>query len=125
MRVIIRQFREQNIQTIAPGIEDAEDLALLEARDLLFARLMQYRAYKDVSRTIAERLADEGRRFPRSVSLEPQHASLLPELVWTLGPEGLAAIAASTQRTRDEERYNALIEVWPRLVANAPTEGLF
>ncbi len=37
----------------------------------------------------------------------------------------LAAIAASTQRTKDEERYNALIEVWPRLVANAPTEGLF
>ncbi len=79
-------------------VEDEEDLELLEARDLLFARLLQYRAYKDVSRTIAERLADEGRRFPRSVSLEPQHASLLPELVWTLGPEGLAAVAAKALR---------------------------
>lgn len=79
-------------------VEDEEDLELLEARDLLFARLLQYRAYKDVSRTIAERLAAEGRRFPRSVSLEPQHASLLPELVWTLGPEGLAAVAAKALR---------------------------
>ena len=75
-------------------VEDEEDLELLEARDLLFARLLQYRAYKDVSATIAARLADEGRRFPRAVSLEPAHAGLLPELVWTLGAAGLAALAA-------------------------------
>ncbi|WP_240916231.1 ScpA family protein [Sanguibacter sp. HDW7] len=75
-------------------VEDAEDLELLEARDLLFARLLQYRAYKDVSRAFAERLVREGRSVPRSVGLEPEHAALLPELVWTLGPEGLALLAA-------------------------------
>nr|WP_194719782.1 ScpA family protein [Cellulosimicrobium arenosum] len=75
-------------------VEDAEDLALLEARDLLFARLLQYRAYKDVSAVVATRLADEGRRFPRVVQLEPHLAALLPELVWSVGPDQLAAMAA-------------------------------
>nr|WP_225220687.1 segregation/condensation protein A [Oerskovia merdavium] len=75
-------------------VESAEDLELLEARDLLFARLLQYRAYKQVSAVIAERLATEGRRFPRVVQLEPHLAALLPELVWKLGPDQLAALAA-------------------------------
>ncbi|WP_066588271.1 segregation and condensation protein A [Cellulomonas timonensis] len=75
-------------------VEDAEDLELLEARDLLFVRLLQYRAYKVVARDIGERLTAEGRRFPRSVTLEPQLAALLPELVWQIGPQQLAALAA-------------------------------
>nr|WP_321575361.1 ScpA family protein [Oerskovia douganii] len=75
-------------------VESAEDLELLEARDLLFARLLQYRAYKQVSAVIADRLATEGRRFPRIVQLEPHLAALLPELVWKLGPDQLAAMAA-------------------------------
>ncbi len=75
-------------------VEDAEDLELLEARDLLFARLLQYRAYKQVAAAIADRLATEGRRFPRTVQLEPHFAALLPELVWRIGPEQLAALAA-------------------------------
>jgi segregation and condensation protein A len=81
---------------LLPGVveEDAEDLELLEARDLLFARLLQYRAYKQVSAVLAERLATEGRRVPRSVPLEPEVAALLPELVWTLTPERLAELAA-------------------------------
>lgn len=78
----------------AGEVEDAEDLALLEARDLLFARLLQYRAYKQVAAGIAERLETEGRRFPRTVQLEPHLAALLPELVWRIGPEQLAALAA-------------------------------
>ncbi|RYV50866.1 segregation and condensation protein A [Pengzhenrongella frigida] len=78
----------------AGAVEDAEDLELLEARDLLFARLLQYRAYKEVAAAIAVRLAAEGRRYPRTVSLEPQLAALLPELVWQVGPEQLAALAA-------------------------------
>jgi len=76
------------------AVEDDEDLELLEARDLLFARLLQYRAYKRVAASFAARLADEGRRRPRAVTLEPQLAALLPELVWTLGPDELAALAA-------------------------------
>jgi segregation and condensation protein A len=81
---------------LLPGVveEDAEDLELLEARDLLFARLLQYRAYKQVSGILAERLETEGRRVPRSVPLEPHVAALLPELVWTLDGARLAELAA-------------------------------
>lgn len=75
-------------------VEDAEDLELLEARDLLFARLLQYRAYKDVAEAVAVRLTDQGRRFPRAVGLEPQFAALLPELVWSMTPDELASLAA-------------------------------
>jgi len=78
----------------AGDVEDAEDLELLEARDLLFARLLQYRAYKQVAAAIADKLASEGRRFPRTVTLEPHLAALLPELVWQLGPDELAVLAA-------------------------------
>ncbi len=78
----------------AGDVEDAEDLELLEARDLLFARLLQYRAYKVVAADIGRRLLDQGRRFPRTVELEPQLAAMLPELVWQIGPQELAALAA-------------------------------
>ena len=76
-------------------VEDEEDLALLEARDLLFARLMQYRAYKLMAGVMAERLAGESRRFPRVVGLEPRFAELLPEVLISVGPEELAALAAA------------------------------
>ena len=75
-------------------VEDEEDLALLEARDLLFARLLQYRAYKQVAAVFAGRMADEAGRFPRAVSLEPQLAGLLPEVLLGLGPHEFAALAA-------------------------------
>ncbi len=81
-------------------VEDAEDLELLEARDLLFARLLQYRAYKEVAADLGARLLSEGRRFPRAVQLEPHLAALLPELVWQLGPDQLAALAARAQTPR-------------------------
>ncbi len=75
-------------------LEDEEDLALLEARDLLFARLLQYRAYKRIAALFAERWAAELRSRPRTVGLEPQHAALLPEVVISIGPEGFARLAA-------------------------------
>lgn len=75
-------------------VEDEEDLALLEARDLLFARLMQYRAFKQVAGVMAERLARESRRFPRIVTLEPRFADLLPEVLISVGPRELAHLAA-------------------------------
>ena len=75
-------------------MEDEEDLALLEARDLLFARLLQYRAYKEVAALFAERMATAGRRFPRTAGLEPQFAALLPEVLIGLGPDQFAALAA-------------------------------
>jgi segregation and condensation protein A len=75
-------------------VEDEEDLALLEARDLLFARLLQYRAFKQVAAVLEDRLAAEGRRFPRTVGLEERFAALLPEVLLGLGPEELAALAS-------------------------------
>ena len=64
----------------AGDIEDPEDLALLEARDLLFARLLQYRAFKQVAGWLAATLAEQGRRLPRDVGVEPRFARLLPEV---------------------------------------------
>lgn len=78
----------------AGSVEDEEDLALLEARDLLFARLLQYRAYKQVAAIFAARMAEEATRFPRAVGLEPRYATLLPEVLLGLGPVELAALAA-------------------------------
>ncbi len=76
-------------------VEDEEDLALLEARDLLFARLMQYRAFKEVATLISTRLEQEERRHARSVSLEPRFAELLPEVIVSVGPDDLARLAAA------------------------------
>lgn len=76
-------------------VEDEEDLALLEARDLLFARLMQYRAFKQAASYFEERLGAESRRYPRSVSLDPRFAELLPEVIVSIGPDELARLAAA------------------------------
>jgi segregation and condensation protein A len=76
------------------GTTDAEeDVALLEARDLLFARLLQYKAFRDVSALMRVRMESESRRFPRQTTLDPRFASVLPELVWTLSPEQFGALA--------------------------------
>ncbi|MFC7328400.1 segregation and condensation protein A [Marinactinospora rubrisoli] len=75
-------------------IEDEADLALLEARDLLFARLLQYRAYKEAAAVFAARLAAQGRRFPRAVPLEPRFAESRPDVFIKLGPQEFAALAA-------------------------------
>ena len=76
------------------GPQDEEDLALIEARDLLFARLLQYRAFKDIAFTFAQRMATAGRMTPRQAGIEPQFAKLLPELIMGITPEQLAMIAA-------------------------------
>jgi len=81
-------------------VEDAEDLALLEARDLLFARLLQYRAYKLVAATFAERFSVEGLRVPRSVPLDAELSGLLPELVTAFTGEQLALMAAAALAPR-------------------------
>jgi segregation and condensation protein A len=81
-------------------VEDEEDLALLEARDLLFARLLQYRAYKEVASILAIGFAEESRRFPRLVGLEPQFAGLLPEVLLGLGPAEFASLAGRALRPK-------------------------
>lgn len=75
-------------------VEDDEDLAVLEARDLLFARLLQYRAYKEVAAAMAAELAATERSRPRPGGLEDQFKAVLPELVLDITPDQLAELAA-------------------------------
>ncbi|MFF4232275.1 segregation/condensation protein A [Streptomyces sp. NPDC001820] len=81
-------------------VEDEADLALLEARDLLFARLLQYRAYKQIAEIFNTRLEEEGKRYPRTVGLEAHHAELLPEVVISIGAEGFAKLAVKAMQPR-------------------------
>ncbi len=83
-------------------VEDEEDLALLEARDLLFARLLQYRAFKQVADVLEQRMTVEARRHPRVVGLEERYANLLPEVLIGLGLEEFAGLAARALETRPE-----------------------
>ncbi|GAB2969473.1 segregation and condensation protein A [Frigoribacterium salinisoli] len=80
---------------------DAEDVALLEARDLLFARLLQYRAFKLAARWFAEHAEAESRRHARSVRLEEKYRETVPELTWTLSPDDFAALAALALTPRE------------------------
>jgi segregation and condensation protein A len=81
-------------------VEDEEDLALLEARDLLFARLLQYKAFKQVAGVLQRRLADEARRHPRAVGLEDRFATLLPEVLIGIGLDQFAALAAKAMEPK-------------------------
>ncbi|GAA1975685.1 hypothetical protein GCM10009798_41190 [Nocardioides panacihumi] len=75
-------------------VEDEEDLALLEARDLLFARLLQYKAFKQIAGVLERRLAEESTRHPRAVGLEERFATLLPEVLIGIGLQQFAQLAA-------------------------------
>jgi segregation and condensation protein A len=78
----------------AAEVEDEDDLEALEARDLLFARLLQYRAYKQAAAFLREREAAAAQRFGREASLEPRFADLMPEVLLGVTPEQFAALAA-------------------------------
>lgn len=85
----------------AGEVEDAEDIALLEARDLLFARLLQYKAFKEVAGIVGATLEQEARRYPRHVALEQHFAAMLPDLVWRHTPEQFAELAAAALKPKD------------------------
>lgn len=85
------------------GAADEEDLELIEARDLLFARLLQYRAFKDVAAHFGATMATTGRMTPRQAGLEPHLARLLPELVMNVTPEQLAKAAARALTPKEPE----------------------
>jgi len=85
----------------AGEVEDDEDVALLEARDLLFARLLQYKAFKQVAGLINSTLELEARSYPRQVALEPGFAALLPELVWRHTPGQFAALAEAALKPKE------------------------
>lgn len=84
----------------AGEVEDDDDIALLEARDLLFARLLQYKAFKQVAALLDATLELEARRYPRQVALEEHFAAMLPELVWKHTPQQFAALAETALKPK-------------------------
>ena len=98
-------------------IEDEEDLAILEARDILFARLLQYRAFKEIAADFQDRILAADKSFPRVVALDPALASLLPEVLIGVGAVRFAAIAERvlTPKTAPlvalEHLHSALVSV--------------
>ena len=98
-------------------IEDEEDLAILEARDILFARLLQYRAFKEIAADFQDRIFAADKSFPRVVALDPALASLLPEVLIGVGAVRFAAIAERvlTPKTAPlvalEHLHSALVSV--------------
>jgi segregation and condensation protein A len=101
--VIAATLLDLKIVRLLPSadLEDTEDLALLEARDLLFARLMQYRAFKQAAAVFADRMALESKRVPRSVALDQRFTDVLPEVLITLGVEDFARLAAQVLQPRE------------------------
>jgi segregation and condensation protein A len=79
----------------AGDVEDEDDLAVLEARDLLFARLLQYKAFKQVAAVLERRMAGEALRHPRAVGLDERFANLLPDVLIGLGLDEFAGLAAA------------------------------
>lgn len=100
--VVAATLLDLKVASLLPQGElvDAEDVALLEARDLLFARLLQYRAFKQAAQWFATGLERESTRHVRSVRLEEKYRKQSPELVWTLTPEDFAALAALAMTPR-------------------------
>ena len=108
-------------------IEDEEDLAILEARDILFARLLQYRAFKEIAAEFQERILAADKSFPRVVALDPALAALLPEVLIGVGAARFAAIAERVLTPKSppvvavEHLHSALVSVAEesRLVVDA------
>ncbi len=93
--VVAATLLDLKIASLLPAgdVVDSEDVALLEARDLLFARLLQYRAFKQAAQWMSERIDEESSRHARSVRLEERFRQRTPELRWTLSADDFAALA--------------------------------
>ncbi|MEO7352013.1 MAG: segregation/condensation protein A [Marmoricola sp.] len=92
-------------------VEDEEDLALLEARDLLFARLLQYKVFKQIAGILDHRISMEGLRHPRSVGLEERFATLLPDVLIGLGLQEFAWLAAKALEPKPEPEAIGLTHI--------------
>lgn len=101
--VVAATLLDLKVASLLPAGEvvDAEDVALLEARDLLFARLLQYRAFKGAAAWFEERLTAESTRHARSVRLEERFCDRAPELRWTLSADDFAALALLAMTPRE------------------------
>ena len=101
--VVAATLLDMKIVSLLPQGElvDSEDVALLEARDLLFARLLQYRAFKQVAAFFGESFETEASRHVRQVRMEEKYRQRTPELVWTLSADDFAALAALAMTPRE------------------------
>lgn len=101
--VVAATLLDMKVASLLPQGElvDAEAVAALEARDLLFARLLQYRAFKQASTWFAERLQAEDRRHVRQVPIEEKYRARIPPLRWTLSPDDFAALALLAMTPRE------------------------
>lgn len=98
-------------------VEDEEDLALLEARDLLFARLLQYRAFKQVAGVLETRIEAEALRFPRAVGLDERFATLLPDVLIGLGLEEFSGLAAKALEPKPEPEGISIAHIHAPMVS--------
>lgn len=94
--VVAATLLDMKASHLLPSIDEDDNAseADLEARDLLFSRLLQYRAFKEAAKHIDERMGEYGSYVARDVPLERHFAALLPELRWHTTPEDLARLAA-------------------------------
>ena len=94
--VVAATLLDMKASHLLPRLDEEEDVseADLEARDLLFSRLLQYRAFKEAAKEIDARMVACASYVARDVALEPHFATLLPELTWLTSPEDLARLAA-------------------------------
>ncbi len=102
--VIAATLLDLKIVRLLPSahVDDEEDLALLEARDLLFARLLQYRAFKHVAGIFEQRLSDEAKHVPRTGGLDERFTAVLPDVLIALGTDEFAALAAAALQPKEE-----------------------
>ncbi|MEO9323994.1 segregation/condensation protein A [Nocardioides sp. C4-1] len=105
-------------------VEDEEDLALLEARDLLFARLLQYKAFKQVAAVFETRLDGESRRHPRAVGLDERFAGLLPEVLIGIGLDQFASLAAKALAPKPEPEGVGLAHIHAPTVSVREQAGI-
>jgi segregation and condensation protein A len=101
--VVAATLLDLKIASLLPKGEvvDPEDLAAFEARDLLFARLLQYRAFKEIAAWFNTALTLEARRIPREVRLEERFKNRKPELVWVTSLAEFAKLAEDTLTPRE------------------------
>ena len=119
---------------ILPGGEDSQhdeqSLEVLRERDLLFARLLQYRAYKQAAGDFRARIAANSGRFPHPAAMDEGVAAMLPELVWTLTPLELARLNAPASEVSIHQLHVPLVDlraqslvVRDRLIAALESKG--
>ena len=99
--VVAATLLDMKASHLLPVIDEEENTsqADLEARDLLFSRLLQYRAFKEAAKYFDQRMGEYSSYVARDVPLEAHFATLLPELRWLTTPEDLARLAADALST--------------------------